>query len=272
MYYVNEGDVVKKNELLASIDDENYINRLNQAKALYEAKKAELLSLEHGSRPEEIKRAKAQTLLALAEYENALNEFERRKNLVKNDVISKEEYDKFLTQYKIAKEKLKSAVETQNLVETGPRYEDIQKAKFLVKETQAALNQAIRDLNDTKLYSPVDGVMQTRVLEKGDYANVGEPVYTIALMNPIYIRAFISEKYLGVIHPGMKAKIKTDSGKAYIGYIGYISPVAEFTPKNVETKEVRTDLVYRTRIVVEKHDNQLLQGMPVTVEIILNRK
>lgn len=111
--------------------------------------------------------------------------------------------------------------------------------------------------------------MKTRIVEPGAVVLPQTPVYTLALSDPVWARTYVSEPDLGRIHPGMKAKVFTDSapGKAYEGWIGYISPVAEFTPKTVETREIRTSLVYRLRVYVKNPDDGLRQGMPVVIRL-----
>lgn len=137
---------------------------------------------------------------------------------------------------------------------------------------EASLAIAMTDLGDTELFSPSDGVILTRIREPGSILSIGEPVFTLSLDAPIWIRAYIAEPDLGKIYPGMQAEIHTDSSKnhSYKGHIGFISPVAEFTPKNVETPELRTDLVFRLRIIVDNPDQGLRQGMPVTVTFLPN--
>ena len=122
-------------------------------------------------------------------------------------------------------------------------------------------------VQDTVLASPSEGVVLTRAQEPGAILQTGTPVLTLSLKRPVWVRAYVDEPNLGRIHPGMKVQVFTDSRpeKPYSGQIGYISPRAEFTPKNVETAELRTSLVYRLRVVVEDADEGLRQGMPVTV-------
>lgn len=134
---------------------------------------------------------------------------------------------------------------------------------------EAKLQDAKIKFADTDIIAPADGTILTRVREPGSIVNPGESIYVMALDQPIWIRAYISEMDLGKIFPGMKAKITADSqpGKAYEGQIGFISPVAEFTPKTVETTDLRTKLVYRLRITIQNTDRYLRQGMPVTVNI-----
>lgn len=138
----------------------------------------------------------------------------------------------------------------------------------------AALGAAQTNLEDTKIFAPSDGTILTRIREPGTVVRAADPIYTLSIISPVWVRAFIPEKYLGVVFPGMRAEILTDSPdkKNYTGQVGFISPVAEFTPKTVETTELRSDLVYRLRIIADNPDRGLRQGMPVTVRLFLEQK
>lgn len=136
-----------------------------------------------------------------------------------------------------------------------------------LKQATAAVGVAETDLRDTEIFAPNDGIILTRIREPGSVVTIGQPVYTLSLSDPVWVRAYVSEPNLGVIYAGQPAEVYTDSQHVYRGHIGFISPVAEFTPKTVETTELRTDLVYRLRIIVDNPDHLLKQGMPVTVKL-----
>ena len=138
---------------------------------------------------------------------------------------------------------------------------------------QAGLQLARRALVDASLYSPDNGVIQERILEPGDMATPQLPVYTLAMTDPLWVRVYVKEGDLGKIRPGMRAEVATDSypNKRYSAWLGYISPTAEFTPKSVETTEVRSSLVYQVRIFVCNPQNELRLGMPATVTIALGQ-
>ncbi len=142
-------------------------------------------------------------------------------------------------------------------------------AKSAYDASVANLEKAIINLDDTKLYAPFDGIVLSRIREKGTILNTNDVVYSISMEEPIWIRAYIEEKNLGKIKLGQSALVYTDSRpkNPYLAHVGFISPVAEFTPKTVETATLRTDLVYRLRIIIDKKDPYLRQGMPVTVRI-----
>lgn len=134
---------------------------------------------------------------------------------------------------------------------------------------EAAIIVAKDHLAYTQAFAPTDGVILTRIREPGTVVNPGNPVYTLSVSSPVWIRAFVDEPYLGEVYYGMEAEVFTDikGGRSYQGKIGFISPVAEFTPKTVQTAQLRTDLVYRLRVYVDNPDHHLVQGMPVTVKL-----
>lgn len=156
---------------------------------------------------------------------------------------------------------------------------DFETAENTFKEMQSAYNAAVtakdllsRQSDYSKLYALEEGVVTARLVEPGSIIQKGTAIYTLSKPRPVWIRAYISEINLGNIYDGMPAQIITDSTdpytgakKTYLGHIGYISPVSEFTPKNVQTTDLRTDLVYKIRVYVDNADEFLRQGMPTTV-------
>ena len=134
---------------------------------------------------------------------------------------------------------------------------------------EAALAVALDNMEYTEAYAPTDGIILTRIREPGTVVNPSDPVYTLSVCSPVWIRAYVDEPQLGQVYYGMKAEVYTDTkeGKVYTGQVGFISPVSEFTPKTVETTQLRTDLVYRLRVYVDNFDRGLKQGMPVTVKL-----
>ena len=150
--------------------------------------------------------------------------------------------------------------------------EDIDQAKAALNAEQATVSLARRRLGDTELKAPANAIVLTRIVEPGAMIGPNSPVYTLALTDKVWVRTYIAEPDLGRIKPGMTVKIYTDTDpdRAYVGWIGFISPTAEFTPKTVETTELRTQLVYRVRVYVRDPDDRLRLGMPVTVRVPLN--
>lgn len=265
----DEGDKVKAGEVMARLDDEPYRNQVAGAEAQVDSLRARLKLRETGNRPEEIAQARSLVREREAAAVNAERLFQRAEELLADKGVSTQERDNAEAGRKEARARLKAARDNLALLEAGFRIEDITQAKADLAQTEAALATARLQLKDTVLTAPSDGVILTRAQEAGAILQAGSPVFTLSLVHPVWVRAYIHEPDLGRIHPGMKVEIRTDSlvGKPYQGRIGYISPRAEFTPKTVETAELRTALVYRLRIVVENPDERLRQGMPVTVTL-----
>jgi HlyD family secretion protein len=155
---------------------------------------------------------------------------------------------------------------------------DDAKAKFeaaraTCEAADAAVALAQREFDDTRLYAPSDGTVENRILQPGDMASPSAPVFTIALQSPLWVRTYVPEREVGRVRLGLSATISTDSypGSVYQGWIGFISPTAEFTPKTVETPELRTALVYQMRVYVCDARGELRLGMPATVQIDLSQ-
>lgn len=264
-----EGDDVKKGDLLAVLDKEPYEASLAAAQAQLMEAEANYAKLRQGSRPQEIEETRARVREAEASLTNANLIFKRQNEQIKIGATSEQAYDDSKAQKIQAEALLKSAKEALSLAEEGFRQEDIDAGKAAMEIAKAQLKSAKINLEDTEILAPSDGIIFTRVLEPGAIVAPQSIVYTLSLHKPVWVRAYVSEPYLGLLKPGMKALVYTDTtpNQPFQGQIGFISPQAEFTPKTVETPDLRTDLVYRLRIWVEDSKGQLRQGMPVTVKI-----
>jgi len=265
---VDEGETVKAGQRVAQIDPQPYKDALAAAEAGVLQARANVDKLESGVRPQELQQARAGVREADAAAKDAQRNYERQKGLVDSGASSQRILDAAAAQRDATAARLASAREALALAQEGFRSEDIAAAKANLEAAIAHRDQAKTQLDDTELDAPSDGTLLARVREPGSMLMQGEPVYTLSLDHPVYVRAYVSEPDLGSTAPGTMVKVTTDaSDKVYTGRIGFVSPRAEFTPKSVETTELRTDLVYRLRIVVTDADNELRQGMPVTVEV-----
>lgn len=262
---VDEGDRVTAGTSVASLDKSYFEDELRLARARVAAQSAVVARLKNGTRPEEI--AQARAIVAEREAAVALAEatLNRQQGLAERGVSPHQRHDEATAGSEQARAALKSARESLRLAELGPRQEDIEAAKSQLEAENALLAQAERRLVDADLVAPNDGVILTRVREPGAIVGVGETIYAVTIVAPVWVRTYIAEPDLGRVRPGLQAEVRTDGGKIYSGQIGFVSPVAEFTPKSVETEELRTSLVYRLRVVVGGETAGLLQGMPVTV-------
>lgn len=268
-----EGAPVRKGQRLATLNSLRLEQNVRLREAQAEAQRQQLARLEAGSRAEEIRRARADAEAARTDAQNARRTYQRLEALVARNFIAKQQADNARAAADAAQARLNAARETLRLTVLGPRKEDIAAARATLQANEAALALARRELADASLYAPADGVIQDRILEPGDMASPQRPVYTLALTDPLWVRAYAPGPSLGRLQPGMRAEVATDSypGKRYRAWVGYISPSAEFTPKSVETTEVRAGLVYQVRVFVCNPDNELRLGMPATVTIPLGQ-
>jgi len=270
---VQEGDRVKKGELLARLHTERLQATVDEAEAMAEAQQQVLATLEAGSRPEEIRKVQADMEAAKAKAHAAQDTFERRRRLSERKLASSEEVEEAKAAADTAAAQVKATKAALDLVLAGPRREDIAQARARLQAQKAVLALARVQLADAALIAPADGIVRDRILEPGDMASPQTPVLTLALVDPIWARAYLPEPALGQITLGAKATIHTDSypDKSYEGWVGFISPSAEFTPKNVQTPELRTRLVYSVRVYACNPQGELRLGMPVTVTIAFDQ-
>lgn len=268
-----EGQTVEAGELLAVLDRRSLELAVREAEAKAVVKAQVLARLEAGSRPEEIRRARADVAAARAELADTKALYQRVQETHRQGAATAQELDNAQSAYRVAEARLKSASQQLALVLAGPRQEKIAAARADLKAAEAALARLRKDLSDTLLCAPADGTIQQRILEPGDMAAPERPVYTLAVTDPVWVRGYVSETDLGKIWPGMAVTVTTDSfpDKRYDGWIGYISPTAEFTPKTVQTEDLRTSLVYQVRVYVRSPDNELRLGMPATMTIDLTQ-
>jgi HlyD family secretion protein len=264
-----EGDKVLAGQTLAVLDREPFLNNLALQTAAIAQAEANLQKLQAGTRPEEIEQARANVSARKAALENARGVYQRQQELEKRDYASRQVFENAAAQLRQAEAELRSAEESEKLAVQGPRKEDIAATAAALEAAKANRQISETALADAELKASADGVITTRAVEPGAIVAAGTAVYTLSLRSPVWVRAYVSEPRLGLLHPGMNVEVLTDTrpGQPYVGQIGFISPAAEFTPKSVETPELRADLVYRFRVLVKVPDEALRQGMPVTVRL-----
>ena len=267
---VEEGDRVEPGQLLAELEDETYQAELNAAAARAAAADAVLARLLSGSRPEEVAKARAEVAAIEASLKDARGRLVRTEELTRKAIATQQRLDEDRTRVVMLEAQMEAAKQALSLAIQGPRDEDIAQARAQLEAEQAALALARQRHSYTRLFAREAGIVNTRILEPGAVVLPQSPVYSIALSDPVWARVYAPERELGRIVPGMTAQVFTDSApdRPYTGWVGFVSPVAEFTPKSVETEEIRSSLVYRMRVYVRNPDDALRQGMPVTVRLV----
>lgn len=331
---VDEGDWVKKGDLIATLD----ATQLRQQKARDQAavfsaqsnleqletsiayqratlesdvaaRQAELNQatshleeLLNGNRKQDIQQAEAAVADSKAQLDFARSDWDRMQDLFKHEDISKQQYDQARTHLDSAQAQLRAAEEKLSLMKEGPRQEDIAGARADVARAEAAVKTAEANrlelkrreqemvqrraeidrskaqegisnaqLDYTQVSTPIDGVVLVKSAEPGEVLAAGTTVVTVGDLEHPWLRAYINEPDLGRVKLGQKVALHTDSypGKTYWGKISFISSQAEFTPKQIQTKEERVKLVYRIKIDVDNSSHELKLNMPVDGEIQL---
>jgi HlyD family secretion protein len=230
---------------------------------------AALDKVQAGFRAEEIAQTRAMLAGNSATVANLQQTVERLQSLRKAGGISQQNLEDAQARYREAVAQRDATKKQLDMMEAGYREEDIAVQKAMLEIARAQLSKAQTVCDDTVLLAPDSGVVLTKARERGAIVGAGQTVYSVTLINPVYIRAFVPQPKLGLIKPGAPASIEIDAmpGELYSGVVGYISSTAEFTPKSVETREVRNDLVFRIRIIAEDPTNVMRQGMPVTLPL-----
>lgn len=264
---VQEGDKVSAGETLAQLDRVPFETDVAASKADVEQAQAQLLKTRHGYRVEEIAQARDAVAQRAADLENARVTLRRQQELIAAGLATHQQVDDAEARVRESEAQLAAARDQLTLELRGSRIEDIETQEALLAGAQARLAKAQTALADTTLLAPSAGIISVRAREAGAIVQAGQTVYTLTLNDPVWIRAYVPQPRLGRIKPGMTVRVTIDSmpGKEYAGTVGFISPDAEFTPKTVQTEQVRDDLVYRIRVIASDPDNVFRQGMPVTV-------
>jgi HlyD family secretion protein len=269
---VHEGDRVRQGQVLARLDTGRLEPQLAQAEAQAAAQRQVVQRLRSGSRPEEIAQARANVQSANAEAANARQQYERLKSaaeLSAGRAVRQQDVDSAKAAVQVAEARLAVNQRALELAVTGPRKEEIAEAEARLRANEAQVILLRQQLVDAQLTAPMNALVRTRILEPGEMASPQKPVFSLAITDPKWVRAYVSEPDLGRIHQGMAATIAVDSFSqhGFDGWVGFISPVAEFTPKTVQTEELRTSLVYEVRVFVKDPSDQLRLGMPATVYV-----
>jgi HlyD family secretion protein len=267
---VQEGDSVRSGQVLARLETQRLVPRVEQAKARLEAQQQILLRLRNGARPEEVAQARAALAAAEAEAANARSIYERTKAISAESqgrAVSEQDLDTALAALRMSEARVESQRKALDLALAGPRKEEVAQAEAQVNAAQAELALLERQLEDAELTAPADAVVRNRLMEPGEFATPQRPVFSLAVTTPKWVRAHAAESALGRLKIGMPARVTIDSfpDEPIEGSLGFISSVAEFTPKTVQTEELRTSLVYEVRVFVEDPEDRLRLGMPATV-------
>lgn len=267
--YADEGDFVKKGDLLLQMDDQQLRIQVERAIAAQKAAEESLQDLEAGARKEEIASAVASLEAAEAANKKASDDLKRAEELFKEGAASKDFLEKASLQYDTAKTNRNMAKEKLDLLKAGARINVIASAKYAVQQAKRSVDELMFIKTDSRTFSPIDGVVTLRSAEPGEVVASGTPVLTVINPSDCYIKIYISEKILGKVSIGQDVDVITDSypDKNFTGKLTYIASEAEFTPRNIQTQEERVKLVYAAKVSIPNKDLLFKPGMPVDVRI-----
>ena len=269
---VEEGDTVEEGQVLARLDTDELAIDLRKTKAQIAAQQSTVEKLHNGTRTEELRQAEQKLRAAEAAASNAQGVYERRQAVYDSvEGISAQELDNARSDAEAKQAVVEEAREALREAQNGPRQEDIAAAEANLQALEEEQSREEYLLSQYELRAPTNGVIRSRLLEVGDMASPSTPVFKLSLLDKKWVRAYVKESDLGRIYEGQSARVYIDSqkDKPIAGQVGYIADTAEFTPKTVQTDELRTALVYEVRVYVDDEENVLRLGMPATVKIDL---
>jgi HlyD family secretion protein len=260
----DEGDWVKKGDILAEIDHEKRDIQLSQANAQLAGAEAKLAMLIKGLRDKEVERARETLLEAKVQRKDSKREFKRIQKLYDEGVVDLGSRDKAEAAYETAQKRYEIAGKNYEIAVEGSRKEEIQAGEAVKDAAEAQVKLIERQIEDSTVTIPIDGVISERYVELGEFVSVGSLIATVIDLKHVWIMTYVSEKNLGKVKLGQQGEIFVDSfpDKKFTGKVTYISPEAEFTPKNIQTKEERVKLVFGVKIEVENPEQELKPGMP----------
>jgi HlyD family secretion protein len=264
---VKEGDPVTVGQELARIETTDIILQLRQAEAERSAADAELRLRVKGARREDIDEMRAQLRAASLELEGAEREFRRLDALVERGSGADKARDDARTHRDMLQAKLAAMRASLAKLEAGFRPEEIDATRARLASVDAHIAQLEQQLEDCRLVSPTAGVVTEKLAEPGELVAPGTPLVVVTDLRDAWLNIYVGEPDLARVRIGGEALVVTDDGQSRKGRITFVSPQAEFTPRNVQTKDERVKLVFRVKIGLDNSDGMYKPGMPAEARI-----
>ena len=267
----DEGEIVSIGDTVMLVDPETYKLKLQEATALKDGAEANYILLQKGARVEDIKQAEENLRQADVSLNLSKQDKERMENLYKSKSITKKQLDDAVSNYEIMLAKYNSAYENLQKVKNLSRPEELKQAEANLNRAIANVNLLQKSLNDCFVTSPSSGFITKKFIEIGETAGLMSSLFQVADLGSVELVIYVSETELGKVKLGQNAEIYIDTypDKTYQGRVTYISPEAEFTPKNIQTQEERTKLVFSVKIKIDNPEFELKDGMPADAQINL---
>ncbi|MFZ5648946.1 MAG: HlyD family secretion protein [Bacillota bacterium] len=265
---VKQGEAVKKGQLVARVIRNELAAQKERDSLAVQKAEAQLSDIASGAREQEINEARAAVSTAQANYDKANSDYSRAQALHQGGAISEADLEKAETSLKVAKNQLDSARSRLSLLESGSRPDQIKAAMVELERNRAVLKATEALLEDTNVTSPIDGTVVTRNYEPGEFVPAGAPVVTVADLSDLWIRIYVSTDDLPAVRLGQEVSF-TVSGtpEVFRGTVIEIASKGEFTPKTIQTKQERTNIVYAVKVKIENKSGIFKPGMPADVAI-----
>ena len=259
---LQEGDAVKSGQVLARIDTTDVTLTLAQARAERQQSAADLQLRRAGSRQEDVAAGAAQVTQAEAELDGAQKDLDRMQGLLDRGSGTPKSRDDARTRRDMAAARLKAARETLARLKNGSRPEEIESARARVGISDARIAQLDQQIQDATVVSPTTGVVTEKIAQAGELLQAGSPLCVITDLADAWLTVYVGEPDLGRIRIGQEADVVTDDGQSRKGRITFVAAQAEFTPKNVQTRDERVKLVYKVKVGLDNQDGLFKPGMP----------
>lgn len=268
---VEEGDQVQSGQVIARLDTSEFEAEVAQARAALARAEAQLKELQAGSRPQEIEEARANLQQAEENLKLARDDWDRFDSLFREGAVSTQDRDRAKNRVEVAVSQVKATRERYELIRVGPRSEVIEAARHERDRAKAALGMAMVRLRDSTILAPLSAIVLTKRAEQGEVVNPGFPIVILIDPDDLWLRVFIPESEIGLVGIGRKAAVTVDSfpNRRFEGKVVEISSKAEFTPRTVQTKKERVNLVFGVKIRLDNSERLLKPGMPADTEITI---
>jgi len=262
-----EGNTITTGELVARLETVDAEHQLAQARANAEAADAQLRLLLAGSRAEDLRRAEDQMAQAQAELDAARRDLDRLSGLADRGSATEKSRDDAATRMEIAERAVAAARAQLDKLVAGPRRQEIEAARAQRASAEAMVAAVEQQITDATVLAPTDGVVTTRVAEPGEILPPGATIAVLTDLARPWLTVWIDEPSLSQVILGQQVTVLVDgSDRTFEGTVSFISPVAEFTPKNVQTPDERAKLVFRVKVQLANPDGTFKPGMPAEAD------
>ena len=260
----DEGQKVNEGDTLIIIDHEILEYQLDQALAGLKSAEAQLSLLREGARVEDVKQAEEGLNQARINFDLAEKDLKRMTDLYNSKSITRKQFDDATARYNISKAQLTSAEENYKKIKNFARPEELKQAEANVGRQKAAVELIQKQIRDSYVITPSSGFVVKKFVEQGETVSPMSSLFKVSDLSNVKLVIYVSEEELGRVKLNQSADVSVDTypDKTFSGKVIYISPEAEFTPKNIQTKEERTKLVFEVKVQVDNPDFELKAGMP----------